>query len=174
MINTTGLPKEQVAWINFVALVIFVGLQPMFGALSDRIGRRPLLIAFGLSATLATVPLLTAVSRAGSPLSAFALMMIGLIIVSGYTSINAVVKAELFPARIRALGVGLPYALTVAIFGGTTEYIALGLKNIGHESWFFFYVSGAALISLLVYLFMGESSRSSYLERETLEVPQPR
>ncbi len=97
-------------------------------------------------------------------------MMLGLLIVSGYTSINAVVKAELFPARIRALGVGLPYALTVAIFGGTTEYVALGLKSIGHENWFFFYVAGCALISLLVYLFMGESSRDSHLERETREL----
>jgi MHS family alpha-ketoglutarate permease-like MFS transporter len=170
MINTTGLPKEQVTWINFVALIIFVGLQPMVGALSDRIGRRPILIAFGLGATLCTVPLLTAVSRADSALSAFGLMLLGLIIVSGYTSINAVVKAELFPARIRALGVGLPYALTVAIFGGTTEYVALWLKNIGHESWFFFYVAGCGLISLLVYVFMGESSRRSYLERETREL----
>src|ERR1700754_996300 len=170
MINTTGLPKEQVTWINFVALLIFVCIQPAFGALSDRIGRRPLLIAFGIGATVCTVPLLTAVSQAGSALPAFGLMMIGLIIVSGYTSINAVVKAELFPARIRALGVGLPYALTVAIFGGTTEYVALGLKNIGHESWFFFYVAGAALISLLVYAFMGESSRRSQLEREAWEL----
>ena len=167
MINTTGLPKEQVAWINFAALVGFVCLQPLFGAISDRIGRRPLLIFFGIGATLATVPLLTAVSKAESALSAFGLMMAGLIIVSGYTSINAVVKAELFPARIRALGVGLPYALTVAIFGGTTEYVALGLKNLGHENWFFFYVAGAALMSLLVYLFMNESSRRSYLEQET-------
>ena len=171
MINTTGLPKEQVTWINFVALLIFVCLQPAFGALSDRIGRRPLLIAFGIGATLCTVPLLTAVSRADSALPAFGLMMIGLIIVSGYTSINAVVKAELFPARIRALGVGLPYALTVAIFGGTTEYVALGLKNIGHENWFFFYVAGCGLISLLVYVFMGESSRRSHLERETRRTP---
>jgi MHS family alpha-ketoglutarate permease-like MFS transporter len=170
MINTTGLPKEQVTWINFVALVIFVGLQPLIGAFSDRIGRRPILIAFGIGATLCTVPLLTAVSHAGSAMSAFGLMLIGLVIVSGYTSINAVVKAELFPARIRALGVGLPYALTVAIFGGTTEYVALGLKNIGHENWFFFYVAGAALISLLVYVFMGESSRRSQLERETREL----
>ena len=168
MINTAGLPKEQVTWINFVALLIFVCIQPAFGALSDRIGRRPLLIAFGIGATLCTVPLLTAVSRADSALPAFGLMMIGLIIVSGYTSINAVVKAELFPARIRALGVGLPYALTVAIFGGTTEYVALGLKNIGHENWFFFYVAGCGLISLLVYVFMGESSRRSQLEREAL------
>jgi MFS transporter, MHS family, alpha-ketoglutarate permease len=170
MINTAGLPKEQVTWINFVALLIFVCIQPAFGALSDRIGRRPLLIAFGVGATLCTVPLLTAVSQAHSALPAFGLMMLGLIIVSGYTSINAVVKAELFPARIRALGVGLPYALTVAIFGGTTEYVALGLKNIGHESWFFFYVAGCGLISLFVYVFMGEPSRRSQLERETREL----
>ena len=170
MINTAGLPKEQVTWINFAALAIFVCIQPAFGALSDRIGRRPLLIAFGIGATLCSVPLLTAVSRTDSALPAFGLMMLGLIIVSGYTSINAVVKAELFPARIRALGVGLPYALTVAIFGGTTEYVALGLKNIGHENWFFFYVAGCGLISLLVYLFMGESSRRSQLEREASEL----
>ncbi len=170
MINTAGLPKEQVTWINFAALAIFVCMQPAFGALSDRIGRRPLLIAFGIGATVFSVPLLAAVARVDSGLAAFGLMMIGLIIVSGYTSINAVVKAELFPARIRALGVGLPYALTVAIFGGTTEYVALGLKNIGHENWFFFYVAGCALISLLVYVFMGESSRRSHLEHETREL----
>lgn len=170
MINTTGLPKETVTVINFVALVLFVGLQPVVGALSDRIGRRPLLIAFGVGGTLFSVPILNAVAHAGSAMAAFGLMMLGLIIVSGYTSINAVVKAELFPARIRALGVGLPYALTVAIFGGTTEYVALGLKKIGHEHWFFFYVAACALISLLVYVFMGEPSRDSHLERENKEV----
>jgi MHS family alpha-ketoglutarate permease-like MFS transporter len=170
MVNTTGLPKEQVTWINFAALVIFVGLQPAFGALSDRIGRRPLLIAFAVSTTLFTVPLLSAVARADSGMTAFVLMMAGLLMVSGYTSINAVVKAELFPARIRALGVGLPYALTVAIFGGTTEYIALWLKNVGHEAWFFYYVAGAALISLLVYVFMGEPSKRSQLEQEADEL----
>lgn len=170
MVNTAGLPKEQVTWINFVALAVFVCLQPAFGALSDRIGRRPLLLAFGVGATVCSVPLLDAVSRVQSALPAFGLMMVGLVIVSGYTSINAVVKAELFPARIRALGVGLPYALTVAVFGGTTEYIALALKNIGHENWFFFYVAGCALISLLVYAFMGESSRRSQLEKETDEL----
>ncbi len=170
MINTTGLPKEQVTWINFAALLIFVAIQPAFGALSDRIGRRPLLIAFGLGAAVCTVPLLTAVSHAPSAIAAFGLMLIGLIIVSGYTSINAVVKAELFPARIRALGVGLPYALTVAIFGGSTEYVALWLKNIGHENWFFFYVAGCGLISLLVYVFTGETSRRSLLESEKREL----
>lgn len=172
MINTTGLPKEQVTWINFVALVIFVCLQPVFGAFSDRVGRRTLLIGFGVSTTLFTVPLLYAVANTDSAMTAFVLMMAGLLMVSGYTSINAVVKAELFPARIRALGVGLPYALTVAIFGGSTEYVALWLKNAGHEAWFFYYVAAAALISLVVYVFMGESSKRSQLEREALELSE--
>ena len=174
MINTAGLPTENVSRINFVALLTFVILQPLFGAFSDKVGRRPLLLAFGVSATLLTVPLLTAVGHAESSMAAFGLMMVGLVIVSGYTSINAIVKAELFPARIRALGVGLPYALTVAIFGGTTEYVALGLKNLGHESWFFYYVAGCALVSLLVYWFMAESSGSSHLESEEERLAEER
>ena len=174
MINTAGLPTENVSRINFVALLTFVIMQPLFGAFSDKVGRRPLLLAFGVSATLLTVPLLTAVGHAESSMAAFGLMMVGLVIVSGYTSINAIVKAELFPARIRALGVGLPYALTVAIFGGTTEYVALGLKNLGHESLFFYYVAGCALVSLLVYWFMAESSGSSHLESEEERLAEDR
>ena len=165
-----GFSKDVYLWIPVVGNIVAVLVIPFVGRLSDRIGRRPLLIAFGVGGTLFSVPILNAVAHAGSAMAAFGLMMLGLIIVSGYTSINAVVKAELFPARIRALGVGLPYALTVAIFGGTTEYVALGLKKIGHEHWFFFYVAACALISLLVYVFMGEPSRDSHLERENQEV----
>ena len=65
-----------------------------------------------------------------------------LVIVTGYTAINAVVKAELFPAHIRALGVALPYALANAIFGGTAEYVALWFKSSGMESGFYWYVTG--------------------------------
>ncbi|MGI8717664.1 MAG: hypothetical protein ACR2JN_07520, partial [Lapillicoccus sp.] len=99
----------------------------------------------------------------------FLLAVAGPGIGTGYSSSNAVVKAELFPARIRALGVGLPYALTVAIFGGSTEYVALWLKDAGHEPVFFWYVAGCALISLLVYGFMSESSKTSHIEREHSE-----
>jgi len=166
MINTAGIEKTTVTIINFVALLVFVLIQPLAGLLSDRIGRRPLLLFFGGAATLLTVPLMTVIGNTRAALPAFLLMVGGLVIVSGYTSINAVVKAELFPARIRALGVGLPYALTVAIFGGSTEYVALWLKDAGHEPVFFYYVAGCALISLVVYGFMRESSTSSHIERE--------
>ncbi|MBL3847017.1 MFS transporter [Bacillus paranthracis] len=166
MVNTVGLPKEVVSWINFVALLIFVVLQPIAGLLSDKIGRRSLLMAFGILGTLLTAPIFFFMEKTTEPIVAFLLMMVGLIIVTGYTSINAIVKAELFPTEIRALGVGLPYALTVAIFGGTAEFIALWLKSIGMESLFYFYVAGCIAISFITYWRMDESSKTSQIEAE--------
>ena len=167
MINTSGLSKTTVAWINFAALVVFVVLQPIAGALSDRIGRRKLLMFFGIGGTVLTVPIMTTLAHTTNPLAAFG-MMGALVIITGYTSINSIVKAELFPTDIRALGVGLPYALTVAIFGGTAEIIALTLKKAGHESLFFWYVAGCVLISLITYCFMRETSEHSTIDGDTV------
>ncbi|QBO37463.1 MFS transporter [Periweissella cryptocerci] len=166
MINSMGLKPQLVTTINFAALLIFLFLQPLGGALSDRIGRKPLLYTFGILGTILTPVIFIGLQHTKSPLIAFLLMMVGLVIVTGYTSINAIVKAELFPAEIRALGVGLPYGLTVAIFGGTVEYVALFLKQAHLENIFFYYVSGAVFISLLVYWRMNESMKTSHIERE--------
>lgn len=166
MVNTVGLPNEVVSRINFIALLIFVILQPLAGMLSDRIGRRPLLIGFGVLGTLFTVPLFVLLEQTQSPFAAFFLMLAGLVIVTGYTSINAIVKAELFPTEIRALGVGFPYGVTVAIFGGTAEFIALWFKSIGVESLFYYYVAGCIALSLIVYWRMDESSKNSKIEEE--------
>ncbi len=161
LVNTVHLSKSDSTLISFLSLLIFIFLQPMFGALSDKIGRRPLLISFGILGTIFTVPLLTTLSHTDSQWGAFFLLMAGLIIVSGYTSINAIVKAELFPAQVRALGVGLPYALTVAIFGGTAEYVALWFKKAGNESYFYWYITVCIFISLCVYLFMKDTKLTS-------------
>ena len=173
MINTSGISKDTVAWINFAALLVFIVLQPLGGALSDRIGRRKLLIFFGVGGTLLTVPLMTVLGNTSNPLVAFGLMMLGLTVVTGYTSVNAIVKTELFPTKVRALGVGLPYALTLAIFGGTVETVALALKRAGHESLFFYYVTGCIAISLVVYVFMRETSEGSPLDRASSRADSP-
>jgi MHS family alpha-ketoglutarate permease-like MFS transporter len=166
LVYTVNLSKAESTLISFISMLIFALIQPLFGALSDRIGRRPLLISFGVLGSICTVPLLTALSHTTSLYTAFFLLLSGLFIVSGYTSINAIVKAELFPAEVRALGVGLPYALTVAIFGGTAEYVALYLKDIGYESYFYWYISGCIFLSLLVYVGMKDTKKTSLLESE--------
>ena len=164
LVNTVHLTKETSTILSFASLFVFAIMQPLFGLLSDKIGRKPLLIGFGVLGTLCTYPILTALSFATSHLLIFLLMICALIIVSGYTSINAVVKAELFPAHIRALGVGLPYALTVAFFGGTAEYLALWFKNIGHETYFYWYVTFCILISLVLYTTMKDTKHHSKIE----------
>jgi MFS transporter, MHS family, alpha-ketoglutarate permease len=166
LVNTVHLTKDQSTLITFLSLLIYAALQPLFGLLSDRIGRRPLLIGFGVLGTLATVPLLTALSHADGQWDAFMLMMLALLIVSGYTSINAIVKAELFPAEIRALGVGFPYSIAVAVFGGTAEFIAFKFKDAGYESGYYWYVTGCIFISLLVYLFMRDTKSTSLIDKD--------
>ena len=125
LVNSVGLSKDTSTVIAASTLFLYMCLQPVVGAFSDIVGRRPVLLAFGVLGTLLTVPILTALQNATDPWTAFFLIMGALVIVSGYTAINAVVKAELFPTTVRAMGVGFPYAITVALFGGTAEYVAL-------------------------------------------------
>lgn len=166
LVNTVHLTKERSTVLTFWLMLIYACIQPLCGLLSDKIGRKPLLITFGVAGTLFTVPILTAVSHANTETTAFLLLLSALLIVSGYTSINAVVKAELFPSKVRALGVGLPYALTVAVFGGTAEYIALYCKKIGHESWYYWYVTICVFISLVVYVLSKDTQKTSYMNKE--------
>ncbi|MCX4819583.1 MFS transporter [Streptomyces sp. NBC_01142] len=155
--RSAGMEKSTASLVSFCALFVFMCLQPLAGALSDRIGRRPLLIGFAVGSTFLTVPIMTMLKSAGTFWPAFALALLALVVVTGYTSINACVKAELFPTGIRALGVALPYAIANALFGGTAEYVALWFKKAGIESGFYWYVAGCAAVSLVVYLTMRET-----------------
>ncbi|MFI6880641.1 MFS transporter [Streptomyces sp. NPDC050400] len=155
--NSAGLSKQTATLVSFCALIVFACLQPLAGALSDRIGRRPLLITFAVGSTFLTVPIMTLLQHAGSFWPALGLSLLALVVVTGYTSINACVKAELFPTGIRALGVALPYAIANALFGGTAEYVALWFKDGGMEAGFYWYVAGCAAVSLIVYLTMRET-----------------
>ena len=166
MINTSHIPKTTVTWVNFLALVVFMVLQPVYGHISDRIGRRPLLLFFGIGGVLLTWPILSTLARTSDPAGAFGLMLGALVVVAGYTSINAIVKAELFPSSIRALGVGLAYGLANAIFGGSAPYVGTWFKSMGHERWFFSYVTVCIAISLAVYFFGFTNKGITQLDRE--------
>jgi len=166
LVNSVGMARDDATLVNAATLFAFMLLQPVVGALSDRIGRRPLLIAFGVLGTLFTVPILTRLGSAHSAIEAFWLILAALVIVSGYTAINAVVKAELFPAHVRALGVGLPYAVAVSLFGGTAEYVALAFKQAGVESGFYWYVTACIAASLVVYASMRDTKRTSAIDAE--------
>jgi MFS transporter, MHS family, alpha-ketoglutarate permease len=163
LVNTSGFEKTTATEITTAAVFIFMLIQPAIGALSDKIGRKPIMIAFGVLGVLFTIPIFNHIGATNNAMTAFMLCMSGMIIVSGYTAINAVVKAELFPAHIRALGVALPYAIANTLFGGTAELVALSFKNAGHESYFFYYITFMIGLSLITYIFMKDTKKNSLI-----------
>ena len=161
LVNTAGWTRTDATLLSALTLFLYMFLQPIFGALSDRVGRRPLLIAFGALGSLMTVPFMTILSGTADFWTAFIVVMLALTVVTCYSSIGAVVKAELFPTEIRAVGVGLPHGIAASVFGGTAEYLALWFKQIGHETWFFWYVTVCVGLSLIVYIKMPDTKTHS-------------
>ena len=161
LVNTSGFSKDQSNLITTAALACFVLMQPVSGALSDRFGRRALLLAFGVGGVLMTWPVLSTLAVTREPMTAFLLVLGSLAVISGYTSVSAIVKAEMFPTEIRALGVALPYAIANALFGGSAEFIALSFKKAGFEPGFYLYVPAVIGVSLLTYLLMPDTRRTS-------------
>lgn len=164
LVNTVHLPIKTASHVMTFALLVFMCVQPLFGMLSDRIGRRTNMMLFGGLGALFTVPILTALQHVQSPLPAFLLITAGMLIVSFYTSVSGIVKAEMFPPEVRALGVGLAYAIANAIFGGSAEYVALGLKTLGHEHAFFWYVT--AMMVLAFFVSMRLPRQAAYLHHD--------
>jgi MHS family dicarboxylic acid transporter PcaT-like MFS transporter len=164
LVNSAGLSIKTASNVMTACLFLFMCMQPAFGALSDRIGRRRSMLLFGALGTIATVPIFGALESVDSPYAQFALILVALVIVSLYTSISGIVKAELFPPNVRALGVGLSYAIANAIFGGSAEYVALGLKSVGHEAAFYWYVTGMMALVFLVSLRLPK--QAAYLRQD--------
>ncbi|MBW4889161.1 MFS transporter [Mucilaginibacter sp. HMF5004] len=164
LVNTSGFSKNDATLISALTLFVFMLLQPVFGLLSDKVGRKPLLIAFGILGTISTYPIMTTLGHTHDMWMAFGLIMLALAINTLYTSINAVVKAELFLVNIRALGVGFPYAIAVSVFGGSAEWVALQFKDHGHADWFYWYVTACIVVSLVVYIVMNDTRKHSKIE----------
>lgn len=164
LVLTAGMDKGVATQIMSAVLIPFMLVQPLFGLLADKIGRRNNLILFGLGMTIFTIPLLTALATVTSPTAAFFLVLVGLLISAFYTSISGLFKAELFPVHVRALGVGLSYGVGNAIFGGTAENVALAFKGAGHESYFYWYVTAICAVSLVTALLMKDSRKYNALD----------
>ncbi|TCV93071.1 MFS family transporter [Biostraticola tofi] len=152
LVNTAGMHAKTASLVMTAALFLFMLMQPIIGGLSDRIGRRNSMIIFGALTTFLTIPILLTLKSVTNPYVAFALVFAALLMVSFYTSISGLLKAEMFPVQVRALGVGLSYAVANAVFGGSAEYVALSLKSIDLENVFFWYVTIMGLLALIVSL----------------------
>ncbi|KIF82786.1 MFS family transporter [Noviherbaspirillum autotrophicum] len=152
LVNTAHMPIKTASYVMTLCLLVFMIMQPLFGALSDRIGRRNNMLLFGVLGMIGTVPIMTSLGSVSSPYQAFFIILLAMAVVSFYTSISGIVKAEMFPTEVRALGVGFAYALGNAVFGGSAEYVALGLKSLGHESTFYWYVTVIMFVTILVSL----------------------
>ena len=167
IVKATYKSEAMVAtWINLAGLIFLMLLQPVGGIISDKIGRKPLLLWFGIGGLFYTYVLITYLPQTRSPLMSFLLVAVGYVILTGYTSINALVKSELFPAHVRALGVGVGYALANSIFGGTAPLIYQAMKARDQVPLFIAYVTICIAVSLVVYIFFIKNKSETYLDRE--------
>jgi len=163
LVNTSGFTRPTATMIMTIALVVFMLIQPLWGMAADRWGRKPMLYVFGFGGALVSVPIYSAIAVASTPLSALALVLVPLVILGAYTSISGLIKAELFPAHIRTLGVALPYAVGNTLFGGTAEYVALWFKQAGVESGFYWYLSAVIGMALIGFLMLPETKTHSQI-----------
>jgi MHS family alpha-ketoglutarate permease-like MFS transporter len=161
LVNTGGFTLKQATRVSALALFVFMCAQPVVGFISDKVGRKLVLAISFAGGVVATYPVLSALAAKPSLGVTFALVLGGMLLQTGYTATGSVVKAELFPTSVRALGVGLPYAIANAIFGGTAEYSALWFKSIGHETGFYIYASVMLVFAFLVTMMLPDTRRMS-------------
>ncbi|EDA0836003.1 TPA: MFS transporter, partial [Campylobacter coli] len=149
--ENSGMDKTLVNNLFLGALFILMIIQPLFGYIGDKIGHKRSLIIFCILAFVGIYPIFNLISsNAQSNASlVFILVVLLFIILSFYTSVAGIFKAKLFPEHVRALGTGLGYAISNAIFGGSAPWVALQFKNAGIENGFFVYI---AVLTLLMFI----------------------
>ena len=166
LVNTAGFDKPAVTQLIVWVLATFIFFPPLAGWISDHVGRkRTLAVSFGASALLA-VPVLTAIATATDLWTVYLLCVLPLFALSGYTALSAIIKAELYPAHIRALGVALPYSLAMAVFGGNAESTALYFKSIGLETGYYWLVAAIFAVGFVVAVTMRDTRVHTRIEED--------
>ncbi|UNE53659.1 MFS family transporter [Bartonella machadoae] len=168
LITTTGFDKHTATTIMTAALFVFMLIQPAFGFLADKIGTRTSLLIWSVLSIIFTIPGLHVIGNTDNTWIALSVIVGMLCIMSFYTSIAGIVKSEMFPASVRAIGVGLSYAIANALFGGSAEYVALGLKDLGYETVFYFYIIGMMVIAFISILLMPDARKGGYLQNDDI------
>lgn len=146
-----GIDATTVGLIMTVCIFILMVAQPFFGILSDKISRRNSMLLFSSLMAIAIYPVMAIGMRtfSDSPVIVALLLIFLMMLLSLYTSISGIVKAEMFPPHVRALGVGFSYAVGNAVFGGSAPSVALQFKSAGIENTFFIYVIVMLVICFL-------------------------
>lgn len=163
LVNSAGFSRSDSTLITLTTLCFFMLFQPLLGWLGDKWNRKSMMVVFGFAGMLAFFPLMKRLEVASSSSEAILFITLALLILAISTSISAIVKAELFPAGIRSLGVSFPYAMTVALFGGTAEYVALWFKNAGNPDGFYYYMTFCMLITFISSLFIPSDKKRLHL-----------
>ena len=151
----TGLPLHDAFNASVISIVVSLIAIPFIGKLSDRIGRKPVLLVFAGGSALFAWPALHFLSN--NFWSATAIVTIGMLLSSGFAATCATVMAEQFPARVRATGVALPYAVSAALFGGTLPYIVTAMSSSGLAQYLWVYVAAVCAVGFVVYARMPET-----------------
>lgn len=157
---TTGIPMNQALLSQTVCLCLFIVALPFAGLVSDKFGRKPTMAFFAGGFALLAWPMLHFLGD--SFLSLFLIQLTGMVLLLGYSANCAVIMAEQFPPEVRATGIALPYALAVAVFGGTAPYLTTWLNDSGHSDLLWLYIAAASLTSLVVYLTMPETKDKEF------------
>lgn len=162
-ISSRGVDPTGALWAGLLANLVFIAALPLWGALSDRIGRKPVLLISLGGLIVAIFPLNAIVGE--SPVQLGIAMALALVLIAAAASIVPAVYAELFPTHIRTVGVGVPYSVAVAAFGGTAPYLQTWLGETVGTAWFNGYVVLMLLISLAVVVSLPETRGRDMHER---------
>ena len=159
-VNANGLDDGMVFSALSIATALFVALQYPFGWTADRFGRKPQMLIWSGSIALLMVPVSKLIQPGASFGAVLLVFCFGLGLYSMLSSIAPAIMSELFPTELRGLGIGAWYNLTVATFGGTAPLVIQWLGDAGHSNWFFWYVSGGAVIAFIATLTLPETKGS--------------